>query len=49
VNVLASLLLADLRPAAPASPTGGSIVPWLVLAAVLAVVVVGGMFLTSRR
>ena len=36
-------------PAAPASLPEGSILPWLVAAAVLAVIVVGGMYLTSRR
>jgi len=49
VHVLVSLPLADLRPAAPASLPEGSILPWLVAAAVLAVIVVGGMYLTSRR
>lgn len=49
MHVLAWLPLADLRPAAPASAAGGSFLPWLVAAAVLAVVVTGGIYLTSRR
>jgi hypothetical protein len=43
------LLLADLHPAAPVAGPHGSIVPWLVAVAVLAVVVAGGFYLTSRR
>jgi len=42
-------LLADLHPAAPVAGPNGSMVPWLVAAAVLALVVVGGVYLTSRR
>ena len=43
------VLLARLRPVAPAVTPHGSLVGWVVLAAVLAIVVVGGVVLTSRR
>jgi len=42
-------LLADLHPAAPAASGHGWVVPWLLAAAVLAVIVAGGLYLTSRR
>lgn len=42
-------LVADLHPAAPAAANHGSVLPWLVAAAVLAVIVAGGLYLTSRR
>jgi hypothetical protein len=42
-------LVADLRPAAPAVASHGSVLPWLLAAAVLAVIVAGGLYLTSRR
>jgi hypothetical protein len=42
-------LLADLHPAAPAVTAEGSVLPWLVAAAVLALIVAGGLYLTSRR
>jgi hypothetical protein len=43
------LLIADLHPAAPAAGGHGSILPWLLAAAVLAVIVASGLYLTSRR
>jgi hypothetical protein len=42
-------LFADLHPAAPAASSQGSVLPWLLAAAVLAVIVAGGLYLTSRR
>ncbi|MFL5927299.1 MAG: hypothetical protein ACJ77E_10220 [Gaiellaceae bacterium] len=42
-------LAADLHPAAPAAAEHGWVLPWLVAAAVLAVILVGGLYLTSRR
>jgi hypothetical protein len=48
-HVVAVRVLQVLRPAAPPSGPNGSIVPWLVAALVLAVVVAGGVYLTSRR
>jgi hypothetical protein len=42
-------LVADLHPAAPAAANHGSVLPWLLAAAVLAVIVAGGLYLTSRR
>ena len=49
VHVLAAHLLAELRPAAPAAVSNSSVLPWLVAAVVLAVIVLGGVYLTSRR
>jgi hypothetical protein len=43
------LALADLHPAAPAAAPHGSVWPWLLLAAVLAVVVASGYYLSSRH
>ncbi len=43
------MLIADVRPAAPAIVDHGSIAGWVVLAVVLAIVLAGGLFLTSRR
>jgi hypothetical protein len=42
-------LVADLHPAAPAAVGHGWVMPWLVAAAVLALIVAGGLYLTSRR
>jgi hypothetical protein len=42
-------LAADLHPAAPATVSQGSVLPWLLAAAILAVIVAGGLYLTSRR
>ena len=41
--------LADIHPVPPAEIPDGSLVGWLLLALVLAVVVAAGVFLTSRR
>jgi hypothetical protein len=41
--------LAGLRPADPAALSNGSVLPWLIAAVVLAVIVLGGVYLTSRR
>ena len=41
--------LADIYPVAPADVPNASVVGWVVLAIVLAVVVAGGVYLTSRR
>jgi hypothetical protein len=43
------VLLADLHAVPPADTPGGSIAGWIVLAAVLGLIVAGGMFLTARR
>ena len=43
------MLLADLHAVPPANTPGGSIVGWILLAVVLALLVAGGMFLTARR
>jgi len=43
------MLLSALHPVPPANTPGGSILGWVLLAIVLAVVVAGGMFLTARR
>jgi hypothetical protein len=43
------LLLAEVHPAAPAPAPQGSVLPWLLAAAVLAVIVAGGVYLTSRH
>ena len=43
------MLSTVIRPVAPAAPEPGTLVVWLVAAAVLALVVVGGLFLMSRR
>jgi hypothetical protein len=43
------ILLAQLHPASPITGSSGSLVPWLLAAAVLAVVVAGGVYLASRR
>jgi hypothetical protein len=42
-------LAVDVHPAAPAAVSQGSVLPWLLAAAILAVIVVGGLYLTSRR
>ena len=41
--------LADIHPVPPAKVPDGSMVGWLLLAIVLAVVVAAGVVLTSRR
>jgi hypothetical protein len=41
--------IAKLYPAPPAVTQGGSLVAWVVLAVVLAVVVTGGLVIASRR
>ncbi len=43
------MLLARLRPAAPPDAPHSSIVAWVAFALVLAVVVLGGLVLASRR
>jgi hypothetical protein len=43
------MLLLALRPAAPAETPNGSIVGWVLLAIVLAIIVASGVLLTSRR
>jgi len=43
------VLFDSFRPVAPATPPHGSIIGWVLLAIVLAVVVTGGVVLTSRR
>jgi hypothetical protein len=43
------VLFDGLRPVAPAAPPHGSVTGWVLLAIVLAVVVAGGVVLTSRR
>jgi cytochrome b len=43
------VLIAALHPAAPAHTPHGSIVVWLLVAVVLAVVVASGVVLASRR
>jgi hypothetical protein len=48
-NPAAVFPLAALRPAAPAAAANGSLMPWLLAALVLAVIVVGGLYLASRR
>jgi len=42
-------LLADIHPAAPATPPGGSLAGWLWLGIVVAIVVAGGLLIASRR
>jgi hypothetical protein len=42
-------LLADLHPAAPAQPPGGSLLGWLLLGIVVGIVVAGGLLIASRR
>ena len=39
----------DIHPVPPAEVPGASVLWWLLLALVLAVVVAAGLFLTSRR
>jgi len=46
---VALVLLLDLHPAAPPDPPHGSLVAWVVAAGLLAVVVVVGLALASRR
>ena len=41
--------LAELHPAAPPSVAHASVLPWLVAAIVLALVVTGGVYLSSRH
>jgi hypothetical protein len=48
-GTLAAVFLAALHPAAPAVTPHSSVVLWVLLAVVLALVVAGGMVLTSRR
>jgi hypothetical protein len=43
------MTLADIHPVPPADVPDGSLLGWLLLALVLAVVVTAGVFLTSRR
>jgi hypothetical protein len=43
------MLLWDIHPVPPAEVPDGSLLGWVVLAIVLAVIVAGGVFLTSRR
>ena len=43
------MLFDSVYPVAPATPPHGSITGWVLLAIVLAVVVAGGVVLTSRR
>jgi len=43
------VLFESVYPVAPATPPHGSITGWVLLAIVLAVVVAGGVVLTSRR
>jgi hypothetical protein len=43
------MFLADLHAVAPAHVPQGSILGWILFAVVLAMVVTGGMFLTTRR
>jgi hypothetical protein len=43
------VLFTRLRPVAPAVTPDDSLVGWIVLAAVLALVLVGGLVLASRR
>jgi hypothetical protein len=43
------LAIADLHPAAPAVAPHGAVWPWLLVAAVLAVIAVGGYYLSSRH
>jgi hypothetical protein len=45
----APLLLATIHPAAPASGQHDSVLPWLMLALVLAVIVASGVYLSSRH
>jgi hypothetical protein len=42
-------LLANLRPLPQAPTPGGSVTGWIWLTVVLAIIVAGGMILTSRR
>jgi hypothetical protein len=46
---VAAVFLAAIHPAAPAATPHSSVAEWVVLAVVLALVVAGGMVLTSRR
>jgi hypothetical protein len=46
---LFGVLLAELRPVAPAPVPHGSVAGWALAAIVLALVVACGVFLTSRR
>ena len=41
--------IAELRPVPPAVVPNGSLAGWVVLAVLLAIVVTGGLVLTSRR
>jgi len=43
------VLFDSLQPVAPATPPHGSVIGWILFAIVLAVVVAGGVVLTSRR
>ena len=43
------VLFDSFYPVAPATPRHGSIAGWVLLAIVLAIVVAGGVVLTSRR
>ena len=43
------LLLANLHPVAPAPPPGASIMGWIWVGVVLAVVALGGFLIASRR
>jgi hypothetical protein len=42
-------VLIEIHPAAPVSAPQGSVLPWLLAAVVLAVVVAGGFYLSSRH
>ena len=43
------MLFSDLHPVAPATPPHGSMTGWILVAVVLAVIVAGGVVLSSRR
>jgi len=42
-------LLADLHPAAPATPPAGSLAGWIWLGIAVAIIVAGGLLIASRR
>jgi hypothetical protein len=46
---VAAVLFDSLQPVAPATPPHGSMTGWILLAVILAVIVAGGVVLSSRR
>jgi hypothetical protein len=46
---VAAVLVGSVHPVAPAAPPHGSIMGWVLFAVILAVIVAGGVVLSSRR